>query len=195
MPSETIRIPGLDTETGMALYGDDIEIYLTVLQSYARNTPGVLDKLRQVSQENLNDYAINVHGLKGISANIGAVKIQASAYDLELKAKNGDLEGVLAANEAFLKEADELLQNLNTWLSEYEDENPQELQSRPDPQLLLRLKRCAQTFDMGGVDDIMDELEGAAYEEDGGLVRWLRDRVNQSDFASIVKRLSDYEEA
>ncbi|MCL2815662.1 MAG: transporter substrate-binding domain-containing protein [Oscillospiraceae bacterium] len=67
-----LNIQGLNTEKGMALFGWDEEFYLMALRSYVENAPAVIDKIRSVTKETLNDYAVNIHGLKSISANIGA---------------------------------------------------------------------------------------------------------------------------
>ena len=111
-----IDIPGIDTEKGLDLYDDDIDIYLTVLRSYAANTPAVLDRLRDVTAETIKDYAANAHGVKGTSANIGAEDTRMAALKLENLAKAGDLQGVLANKDAFLKDADTLISNIQDWL-------------------------------------------------------------------------------
>jgi HPt (histidine-containing phosphotransfer) domain-containing protein len=114
----TINISGIDVKKGLALYDDEEDIYLIVLKSYATNTPTTLDKIRSVSQETLSDYAIRVHGLKGTSANIGAVKLQEAALELEKMSKAGNLDGVLAKNENFIKEVENVINNIKTWLAE-----------------------------------------------------------------------------
>ncbi|MCL2026202.1 MAG: Hpt domain-containing protein [Leptospirales bacterium] len=118
--SQTINISGVDTETGLALYDDDEDIYISLLRSFLSNVSTVIDKLRDVSEESLHDYTINVHGLKGISANIGAEKLSKAAYDLETKGKSGNLSGVLAGNNALLKDAETLASNVRAWLEEYD---------------------------------------------------------------------------
>jgi hypothetical protein len=60
--------------------GGDWGIYWDVVKSFAQNTPPLLDKIRSsgfvrdnaFSAEELNDYAIIVHGIKGSSRSIGA---------------------------------------------------------------------------------------------------------------------------
>ena len=115
-----LNIPGIDAEKGLDLYDDEFDIYLTVLRSYAANTPAVLDKLRKVSAETLPDYAVTVHGVKGTSANIGAEETRKTALKMETLAKAGDLSGILANNEEFLKDADKLIENINLWLKEFD---------------------------------------------------------------------------
>jgi HPt (histidine-containing phosphotransfer) domain-containing protein len=114
----TINISGIDIKKGLALYDDEEDIYLIVLKSYATNTPAVLDKIRSVSQETLADYTISVHGIKGTSANVGAVKLQEAALELEKMAKAGNLDGILAKNEGFIKDVENVIKNIQTWLAE-----------------------------------------------------------------------------
>ena len=111
-----IQIPGVDSEKGLDLYEDDYDLYIKVLHSYVSNTPLALDKLRKVSAETLADYASVIHGVKGTSTAIGAEDTRKEAYKLELLAKASDLSGVLAGNDAFLRQADKVIDNINVWL-------------------------------------------------------------------------------
>jgi HPt (histidine-containing phosphotransfer) domain-containing protein len=112
-----INIPGLDVEKGLGLYDDDEEIYLVILRSWATNAPASIKRLRNVSDEaSLKDYVIAIHGLKGTSASIGAEKVRETAKGLEAMAKANDLAGVLANNEAFLKQTETLIENIQDWL-------------------------------------------------------------------------------
>ena len=113
-----IEIPGVDVQRGLELYDGDEEIYLTVLQSYADNTPAALDKLRNLSAETLPDYVAAIHGIKGTSATIGAEELRKTAAQLEAMAAAGDLTGLLAQNEAFLKRADNLIDAIQKWLKQ-----------------------------------------------------------------------------
>ena len=116
METSKIEIPGIDAEVALDLIDGDMEIYEAVLKSFVDNTPEVLEGIKNVTQENLSDYAINIHGIKGICAGIGAVNTSARAKKLELIAKSGDLSGVLAENEDFLKEAKKLVEDISNWL-------------------------------------------------------------------------------
>jgi HPt (histidine-containing phosphotransfer) domain-containing protein len=111
-----IVIPGIDAQEGSELYGGEMDIYISVLKSFSGSIPAALDKLRAVSAETLPQYATVVHGLKGSCASIAAGDVKKTAYDLELKAKAGDLDGVLTGNEALLKKAEQLVKDIQNWL-------------------------------------------------------------------------------
>ena len=112
------EIPGLDVKKGLGLYGGDTDIYIPILRSYAQNTPELLENLKNVSMESLPQYAINVHGLKGASASIGAEDIRKRGLDLELRSKAGDLSGVLELNDMFLRDTGILIENITNWLAQ-----------------------------------------------------------------------------
>jgi len=111
-----IEIPGLDIQKGLELYDDDEELYAIVLRSYVNNTPSVLDRLRNVTAENLEEYSVNVHGIKGTSITIAADEIQQDALNLELMAKEGNLSGVLEVNNSFIEKVETLVSEIKIWL-------------------------------------------------------------------------------
>jgi len=72
--------------------------------------------MRNVTEENLKDYAISVHSFKSGCAAIGAVKMSGRAKKLEAMSKAGDLKAVLAENDGFIKDADTLIEKIKTAL-------------------------------------------------------------------------------
>ena len=186
-----IDIPGIDVDKGLSLYGNDMDIYLSVLRSYADNTPAVIDKLYGVTAENLSAYAIGAHGLKGSSASIGASGIAEIAARTETAAKSGDLAGVLADNDALIKNASKLVADTGIWLAANGPGNDKPHLHALDPELLKGLELYSGQFSMNGVNEIIDELENAYYDEGNDLVEWLRAKADISDFASISERLKE----
>ena len=111
-----IDIPGVDAELGSDLYDGEMDIYIAALRSFATHIPAALDNLSHVSEETLHEYATNVHGLKGSCAGIGAESIRERAYDLETKAKDNDLSGVLALNKGLIEDTEKLVSDIQAWL-------------------------------------------------------------------------------
>ena len=118
-----IEIPELDTEKGLALYEGDHDIYIQVLRSYVPNALECVEKLRTVSLETLPDYAVNVHGLKSISAAIGAEKVRAEAFMQEMAAKVSDLDMVMLNNEALLADTENAALCIKTWLTRLDNQD------------------------------------------------------------------------
>jgi HPt (histidine-containing phosphotransfer) domain-containing protein len=70
-----------------------------------------------VTQENLAEYAIDVHGLKSASENIGAEAVRERAARMEMAAKTGDFAAVAAENPALVSDADKLVSEISAWLN------------------------------------------------------------------------------
>ena len=110
------KIPGVNMEVGLDLYGGEMDIYVSVLESFATNTPEAINKMRNVTKEGLPDYAIVAHGLKSVCGTIAAGDISERAKKLEAMSKAGDITGVLADNDKFIEDAQTLVQNVKNWL-------------------------------------------------------------------------------
>ena len=190
----TIEIPGVDTKKGLALYAGDTGVYLTLLRSYVTNTPGLLDKLKIVSENTLSKYNISVHGLKGSSANIGAESIREAAFELEKLSKDGNLKGVWALNGKLIADTKIIVSNIKTWLDQYDaTKEKKPVQKAPDKELMKQLRQNCENYDIKGSDKILTILESADYEKDGDLIKWLRDKIENSDFSEAAQKLKEYE--
>ena len=115
-----IKIPGVDVDAGLELCDGDEDIYLRVLRSYLSAIPPALDKMRNVSTETMQNYIVNVHGVKSTSASIGAEETRKAALQLETMARSGDLSGVLAQNETFINCTAALVDSIRIFLKEHE---------------------------------------------------------------------------
>ena len=111
-------ISGLDAEDGIELFNGDENSYIEVLRSYAENMPPLLESLKEVKENNLADYAIAVHGIKGASRGICANTLGRVAETLEKAAKAGDYDFVAFHNKAFLETAWKLVSEIDEMFSQ-----------------------------------------------------------------------------
>ena len=111
-----IEITGLDVKSGLELCGGDEGIYTNALRLYVTNVPPALDKMRNVSENTLQSYAVSVHGIKSTSEYIGAEEARSTAKQLEAMAKSGDLAGVQAKSDAFIQHVEQLIGRIRSWL-------------------------------------------------------------------------------
>ena len=112
-----IEIPGLDAGSGLDLCDGNMKIYLNSLRLFVSSTPGSLEKMKSVSAETLDKYSITAHGVKSMSEYAGAEELRKTAKELEAMAKAGDLAGVMAHNEAFIKNAESIVDGVRNWLA------------------------------------------------------------------------------
>ena len=114
------EISGVNMKRGLGICDGSLDIYVDVLRNYVIDMHEALEKMKNVSEETLGAYAINLHGVKGISDAIGAEEAKNTALFLEEMADRGDLAGVLAKNTAFMKYAENLVGGIQAWLEKYD---------------------------------------------------------------------------
>ena len=112
-----IAIPGINEKLGLSLYGGDVEMFVEILRSFVECIPDELEKLRNLSEDTLREYSIDVHTVKGAAASIGAKELSEWAAKLESQGKSGDISGVQAENDSLLISAYTLVEDITAWLA------------------------------------------------------------------------------
>jgi len=182
-------IPGLNIDKGIARFGFSEDAYFSVLRSYGSNTRPLLDVIKEVNRDNLDKYAIIVHGIRGSSYGIFALKAGEEAEALENAARAGDYDFVSANNQKFLETVFQLIANIEEALVKRGKES-KPIKDKPDEALIARILDACKIFDIDEIDAAMAQMECYEYESDDGLAAWLRQNVDQGKYKSIIERLS-----
>jgi signal transduction histidine kinase/CheY-like chemotaxis protein len=186
-----IVIPGVDTKKGLRLYDDEPDYYIPVLRAYVPNALSLIEKLASVSRETLAAYTINIHGLKGISAGIGAESLREKALRLELSAQSGNLAEVLAGNGALLGEAREVASAVQAWLAALGggSEAADDLPELPADEALELLKTLEPMLENGNTE-CLEAVEKIRAIPGSGM---LREQMENMDFPQALSTLIDLE--
>jgi signal transduction histidine kinase/DNA-binding response OmpR family regulator len=116
---ETFKgIEGLDIPDALTRLGGSEETLLKVFRSYAVNIHDYLDKLSVPEPEQLEQYTVTIHGVKGASYSIGANKLGKEAEALEWAARRKDMDFIIRNNDAFIVSAKKLSADLAARLGE-----------------------------------------------------------------------------
>ncbi|MBP5413808.1 MAG: Hpt domain-containing protein [Lachnospiraceae bacterium] len=104
---------GLDTKTGMDYTGGS-DKYLSAIKryrgSYEKNRIKIAEYLTSKDYES---YMITVHALKSNSRMIGAMRLGEAFEELEMSARNNDIEVIDAKTQPTLEMYDELIKKLS----------------------------------------------------------------------------------
>ena len=184
-----ISINGLNISKGIERYGGDINTYLGILRSYVKNTRPILERIKVINEYNVDEYIIDVHGIKGSSRGIYAGTVGDLADKLEKEAESDNLGFVVQNNEAFLETVWKLIYDIENMLSVIKNENSNPIKDRPDKNALLKMLAACENFEMDGLDLAMAEIDRYEYESGGELVSWLRDNISEGNFNEIKDRL------
>jgi CheY-like chemotaxis protein len=191
---DNVLVAGIDLEQGKERYNGETA-YLDILRSWCRHTPVLLERMKKPTKQNLPEYTVTVHGLKGSSYGIIAKKKKKKAQELESFAKAGELAKIRAANGNFIKMTESLLADLQELLhkADAEKEAKKKLPS-PDPVLLANLLDAAKRYKSTIMEEILEYLESYDYESGGDLVVWLREQTDNLEYEAICGRLEGYSE-
>ena len=180
----------INVNKGIECYGGDRRIYLRILRSYAVNTKPLLNSVKSVNRDNLTDYAITVHGIKGSSRGIFAEAVGDKAATLEKAAKSGDFDLVSEKNLDFIEDVEKLIAGLECVLGKIDRDPQKPLKGEPERGLLEKLSAACQKYNMDEADAVITELERFEYESGGELIAQLRENADEADFKGILDLLS-----
>ncbi len=87
------KINGLDVARGIAISAGKPEFYLRIIRMACdKSAPHIARMDAQTASGDAAAFAIDIHGMKGAMANVGANALAAIALELELKAKQGEID-------------------------------------------------------------------------------------------------------
>lgn len=178
----------MDLTKGIELHNGSKENYLKVLRSYMVSTKGKLDLLHNT--DNLKQYEITVHGIKGSSRGICAEDIGNKAAELEKAAEAGNIEFINKNNPVFLQELKALLDDLEDLFNDIDSKIVKQKKDKPDEKVLRRLLDACEIYDMMEVEAAIKELSKYQYETDNDLADWLRHCSEAMEYDKISEKLT-----
>ncbi len=104
-------LDGIDTATGIRNCGGSVGTYFEVLKTYSLSN--LLHLLNDYyEKEDLENYAITAHSIKGASASIGALDVADKAYSLERAGKRGDITFIWDHHDEMAEEYTDIIKML-----------------------------------------------------------------------------------
>ncbi|MDR1730465.1 MAG: response regulator [Synergistaceae bacterium] len=183
------QVEGANLQEGVRYYGDE-ETYIDILRSWVLHTPKLLEQLRRVDGDDLAQYLVAVHALKGSSYGIRAEKVGDLAGKLESAARNGDIAAVLAGNGSLLETTETLIADLTGILDSLTAQTPKKTRLRePDRILLQKMKEASEHFRTHVMESLLKEFEDHDYDSGGELVAGLRHKVDNLEYHDIARDL------
>ncbi|MDR1535480.1 MAG: response regulator [Planctomycetota bacterium] len=183
------ELDGVDLPAALKRFGGDSEFYRRVARSFLDETPGILNRLRHPTADNLDDCALAAHSLKGIGFNIGAEAIGKAAAEVEEAVRNRDLPALEAKNGILIPAVEALLASLTAFVGDGNRNSEGELRDSPDPETLAAVLEAAESYDAETLGKLLFELERNDYRDGGEMVGWLRREFDGLEYRHIRDRL------
>ena len=122
--AEEWSIPGIDIAKALSYIGGSRELYISLLQTYLDGSEERIRKLEECkNKEDIFNYDITIHGLKGISASIGADSMAGGgAAGLEEACKDPQtaMTYIQMNHDQAVSRYRELLEQIKKWLANIE---------------------------------------------------------------------------
>ncbi|MBR6258242.1 MAG: response regulator [Lachnospiraceae bacterium] len=109
------RLDGIDTTSGINNCAGNVDAYFELLKTYASSNlinllQGFYDK------EDLPNYTVIAHSIKGASQSVGALDVAEKAYALERAGKRGDINFIWDNHDDLVEEYRNILEMLKKYL-------------------------------------------------------------------------------
>jgi two-component system sensor histidine kinase/response regulator len=148
-PAETtgVAIPGLDLELGLRAFRGNIANHARLLHIFHERHAGDAEMLAtHLERGNAEAAALAAHGLKGVSATLGLVRLRDMALQIERLARAGNLNQALEETPALAK----ALAELGTALAHQPPASEADIRDLPWlPPILPRLTQLLRSGDLG----------------------------------------------
>jgi HPt (histidine-containing phosphotransfer) domain-containing protein len=156
-------VAGLDAAKGLGYAGGSKGMYLRVLRQFHGELPSYVGEIRSFfTAKNWPQYAIRMHAMKSVFANIGADDISGMARELEDAAKANDPALCAAGTERALEAMLALWDRLTPLLAQREPQS----KTRKDLDFLVRklklLKNLCVVAKTREVNAVASELRGVS---------------------------------
>ena len=107
----------VDFGKGLSLVGSS-NAYINILTTYLRSTKEKLSLLTEWLETDKNRFVIEIHGLKGANAAIGAVQLSGLAAEMEMLGKAERFAGILNLLTIFTKRSETAFQEIEEFLTQ-----------------------------------------------------------------------------
>jgi CheY-like chemotaxis protein len=189
------QIEGLSLKEGLERLLGQPEIYEKALKLLLKDIDKCDTNLKEfLSAGDMRNFTIEVHGMKGSLANIGAMEISALAKDLEMAAKEENTAFCASHLPPFLEKLGGFKSKLLEAFAE-EKQNQGAIEIPPElPPILEKLTAALHATDYSAIDKGMESLDklnptGALKEE----IEQIKDAVMMLDYESalaVMRKLS-----
>ncbi len=190
-PSRDERLPGLNISEGLARVAGNRELYGELLRGFARDYKSMVRELQQLLEERrLHDMETLVHGVKGVSGNLGADRLNGICMELETAIKKRDSLFMGKALAHFEKELKTVFQSINNVELEGSDQKA-DLYAHEGNRKAVDVKIMKPL-----ITDLREHLEASRLDADAVFAR-LKEELDgtplENRIEAIERHMSDFE--
>lgn len=200
---EIIResIEGVHMKKSVEALGGSLQIYLKVLRTFIPDMEKRKEEiLALLEEQDLKQFIICIHAMKGASYGVGADKLGKLAEALEIAGKAGDSKWVQENIDDFMRELDHILAGIKEYLedmekvkSSYEKLMSEKIYRAHIPaEELQAIRSACEEMDFQSLEVMLDNMNQYDYsDEDTRHLKELTVAYNSFDYDSIMELIND----
>lgn len=189
------KIEGLNLKETFAKFSEDFDAYYSTIQSFLKYIPDVITKIKEITPQNINEYAVIIHGIKGSCYGIGAIDCGDSAKDLEIAAKSGNFNEITEKNNDFIEKLEKIINALQKLTDKIEDlknsSDERQTEEKPSQKLLEDLLCAAENYNIDQINAVLNNLNAFKYKEQGDLIKELNEAARDFKYEDIIAKLKN----
>lgn len=177
------EVQGLSAGKAISAMGGAADTYEGIVKLSVRLLPENIGKLNEFLNASPNDYAIEVHGVKGVLNNIGAYKIGEVAQKLEDLSKNGDMEACRQIHPGFISALTEFMDSVTAIIDKTESSEKLEGDISELISIMPGLEEAVEFFGAANALKLLESIRGYSFGDDiDGMVEDVTRAFEDFDF-------------
>lgn len=186
-------IPGIDVEAAIQCSGTE-NVFRKLLQVFYDTLPQKVELIQQLEQEeDIEEYIIEVHGLKSAARLIGATELSSQAEYLEHCGKDNNIHEIHEKNPSLLELYNSYKEKLSHFVTIDAGEQKPYLPKEKLVPLLKKLQYCLKEFDINGADNLMEEIGKYNHDDEfKKIYHDLKDSVENVAYDISTELLEDF---
>ena len=188
-----LNLKGIDSAGAMERMHFSEDIYVGILKTYYMDLKNAVGRIIEArKKEDIKKFVVDVHGIKSISASVGAMELSERAKELEIAGKKGDLVYIDENIKPFLQQCDEIIKVLQQYFEKEETALNQEM-SVLEHQWVIDMCEACEEMDSIKAVELLENTKGKRYsEKETELVTQIEEYVNQYDYDEAVSLLQQW---
>lgn len=168
-----------------------------ILSSYFLQVSKMKEALKQQAENDLSDFVISVHGIKGASRSIGAVEMANWAEQMEMAGREERMEDIRCMLPGFLDILSNTLSQVSEELKMLEQKQAEVQGMRKKSQLkkevLQKLMLALERFELDEAEEILDILAQKRYNpREQQLLMELQNDVAELDYDIGIEKIQEF---
>lgn len=184
----------IDLREGLKLVDQDFTQYLRICRYFVTNSPKGMEKLHEeMAEEDMDALRLVFHSLKGNAGNIGALRLQALAREMEQKSKELDMEFLECGVDLLTLQWKRCVNGLEVFLKKYSgDTEKEEFTDYDQEDLIEELKRACNLGQMRDAKMACEQLKKAeALAEKQTFWSEVMDLIQEMEFEEVLIKLEE----